>query len=79
MASWTPAIVHATVHATSSVGELFLETPSVRPQTMSKAPSIQVEIVGEDRMFYRVALHNLSTKTVIAFRVDMPERGECMS
>jgi hypothetical protein len=40
---------------------------------MSNAPSIQVEIVGEDRMFYKVALHNLSTKTVIAFRVDMPD------
>ena len=42
---------------------------------MSKSPSIQVEIAGEDRMYYKVALHNLSTKTVTAFRVDMPERG----
>ena len=30
-------------------------------------------------MFYKVALHNLSTKTVIAFRVDMPEREGYMS
>jgi hypothetical protein len=75
LASWTPAIVHATF----SVAELFLKTPSVSPQMMRKAPSIQVDIAVEDRMFYKVALHNLSTKTVTAFRVDMPEREGCMS
>jgi hypothetical protein len=75
LASWTPAIAHATF----SVAELFLKTPSVSPQMMRKAPSIQVEIAGEDRMFYKVALHNLSTKTVTAFRVDMSEREGCMS
>lgn len=46
---------------------------------MSRAPSIQVEIVGEDRMFYKVAPHNMFTKMVTAFRVDMPERGQYMS
>ena len=49
-------------------------TASVRPQTMSKAPSIQMEIIGEDRTFYKVALHNLSTKAVMTVRVDMPEK-----
>lgn len=47
---------------------------SVRPQTMSKAPSIQMEIIGEDRTFYKVALHNLSTKAVMAVRVAMPDK-----
>ena len=46
---------------------------SVRPQTLTKAPSVQMEIVGEDRTFYKVALRNLSAKSVTALRVDMPE------
>jgi hypothetical protein len=48
---------------------------SFHPRTMSKAPSIQMEIVGEDRTFYKVALHNLSTRAVTAVRVDMPEEN----
>lgn len=47
---------------------------SVRPLTMSKASSIQVEIIGEDRTFYKLALRNLSTKAVTAVHVDMPEK-----
>ncbi|SPE39060.1 exported hypothetical protein [Candidatus Sulfopaludibacter sp. SbA3] len=48
--------------------------PSVRPLTLSKAPSVQIEIVGEDRSFYKVVLHNLSAKGVTAFSLDMPEK-----
>jgi hypothetical protein len=49
---------------------------SVRPQTLSKAPSIRIEIIGEDRTFYKVALHNLSAKGVTAIHLDMPENGD---
>jgi len=48
---------------------------SIRPIAMSKAPSIQIEIVGEDRTFYKVALHNLSAKTVTAVHVAAPEKN----
>ncbi len=48
---------------------------SVRPQTFSKAPSVRIEIVGEDRTFYKVALHNLSAKGVTALSLDMPVKG----
>ena len=47
---------------------------SVRPQTLSKAPSVQIEIIGEDRVFYQVALHNLSRQAVTALSVDMPRK-----
>jgi hypothetical protein len=47
---------------------------SVRPQTISRAPAIQMEIIGEDRTFYEVALRNLSTMAVTAFHIDMPEK-----
>jgi hypothetical protein len=49
-------------------------TASVHPQTMTKAPSVEIEITGEDRVFYKVVLHNLSTKGVAAVRVDVPEK-----
>ena len=47
---------------------------ATRPQTVSKAPSVQIEITGEDRTFYHVALHNLSTKVVTGFTVDLPRK-----
>jgi hypothetical protein len=50
--------------------------PSLRPQTMSKVPSVQIEITGEDRTFYKVAVQNLSTKGVTAFSVSMPANGD---
>jgi hypothetical protein len=49
--------------------------PSARPQTFSKVPSVRIEITGEDRTFYKVALHNLSAKGVTALYLDMPETG----
>jgi hypothetical protein len=48
---------------------------SVRPRTISNAPSIQMEIVGEDRVFCTVALHNLSAKAVKDVRVYMPVKN----
>lgn len=48
---------------------------SARPQTMSRAASIRLEIIGEDRTFYRLAVHNLSAKSVTAFRLGMPEKA----
>jgi hypothetical protein len=45
---------------------------SPRPQTISKAPSIQMEIIGEDQMRYKVVLHNLSGMTVTAFSIFTP-------
>jgi len=47
---------------------------STRPQTTSKAPSLGIEITGEDRMFYQVSVRNLSTQAVTAFFVDMPRK-----
>jgi hypothetical protein len=47
-------------------------TASARPRTMSKVPSIRIEITGEDRTFYKVALHNLSKQAVMAVYLDMP-------
>lgn len=49
--------------------------PSVRPQTLSKAPSVRIEIIGEDRTFYKVAVHNLSAKAVTAVQLKMPEKN----
>jgi hypothetical protein len=48
---------------------------SVRPQTMSKSPSVRIEIVGEDLElgFYEVSLHNMSARGVTAARVAMRE------
>lgn len=46
----------------------------VRPQTMSKAPSIAFTIDGEDRVFYRLALRNLSQRVVSAVRVAAPQK-----
>jgi hypothetical protein len=48
--------------------------PSVRPQTISKAPSVRIEITGEDRTFYKVAVQNLSTKGVTGFSITMPAK-----
>ena len=48
---------------------------STRPQTISKVPSVRIEITGEDRTFYKVAVQNLSTKGVTAFSVGMPGNG----
>jgi hypothetical protein len=45
-----------------------------RPQTTSKAPSLRIEITGEDRMFYQVSVRNLSTQAVTAVFVDMPRK-----
>jgi hypothetical protein len=45
---------------------------SIRPQTISKVPSVRIEITGEDRTFYKVAVQNLSAKGVTAFSVTMP-------
>jgi hypothetical protein len=50
----------------------FTSTPSARPQTISKASSVQIEIIGEDRMAWKVAVHNLSAKTVTAFSIFTP-------
>jgi hypothetical protein len=49
---------------------------SARPQTVSKAPSVRIEIVGEDRNSYTVAVHNLSQKIVTAFSVEMSGEGD---
>ena len=46
---------------------------SARPGTVTDVPSIKVEIAGEDREFYDVALHNTSLRGVTAVIVSMPE------
>lgn len=48
---------------------------SIRPQTVSMVPSLRIEITGEDRTCYRVAVQNLSMKGVTAFSVSMPGNG----
>jgi hypothetical protein len=48
---------------------------SIRPQVISKVRSVRIEITGEDRTFYKVAVQNLSTKGVAAFSVNMPGSG----
>ncbi len=45
---------------------------STRPRTLSKAPSLQIEVVGEDRVSWDLAVRNLSAKRVTAFSLVMP-------
>lgn len=45
---------------------------SNRPGTMTHVPSLQIEIVGEDRVSYDVVLRNTSSRGVTAVLVDMP-------
>ena len=47
---------------------------SIRPETVSKVPSVQIQIISEDREFYTVAVRNLSTNGVTAFSIDLPEK-----
>lgn len=48
---------------------------SVRPNTISKAASMQIDIAGEDRTFYKVMVHNNSLKAVRAFSIGVPEEN----
>jgi hypothetical protein len=45
---------------------------SLRPQTVSKAPSIEFAMSDENRMTYKLTLRNLSSKTVTGYLIDMP-------
>jgi hypothetical protein len=49
---------------------------SVRPQAISKVPSVRFAIGGEDRTFYKLTLENLSSKTVTGYLVDMPQKND---
>jgi hypothetical protein len=49
---------------------------SVRPEAVSKVPSVQFAIDGEDRMSYKLTLRNLSSKTVTACLIDIPEEND---
>jgi hypothetical protein len=48
----------------------------IHPQVLSKAPSLSIELTGEDRTFYRVALRNLSSKAVTAIGLAMQEEND---
>jgi hypothetical protein len=54
---WTITVVTAQLPHPTSLGNV------------SRVPSIQVEILGEDRAGYKVSLHNLSSQGVTAFMV----------
>jgi hypothetical protein len=54
---WTITVVTAQLPHPTSLGNV------------SRVPSIQVEILGEDRAGYKVSLHNLSSQGVTAFVV----------
>jgi hypothetical protein len=54
---WTITVVRAQLPHPTSLGNV------------SRVPSIQVEILGEDRAGYQVSLHNLSSQGVTAFVV----------
>jgi hypothetical protein len=41
----------------------------VGPPTFSNVPSLQIEMVGEDRQFYKLLLHNVSSRAVTGFVV----------
>jgi hypothetical protein len=47
----------------------------VDPATVSKVPSLQIAIVGKDRAFYTLLIHNLSSKEVTGFVVTRPLPG----
>lgn len=44
--------------------------PRSNTQTLSKVPSLQIAITGEDRTFYSVAVHNLSQQAVIGLVIE---------
>jgi hypothetical protein len=46
---------------------------SFRPQAISKASSVRIEIVGEDRTSYKVTARNMSAKTVAALQIETCE------
>jgi len=41
------------------------------PQVLSKAPSLRVELAGEDRTFYKLKVHNVSAKAVSSIMLEM--------
>lgn len=47
----------------------------VGPPTLSKVPSLQLEMVGEDRSAYKLVIHNLSPQAVTGYVVERSFEG----
>lgn len=60
-----------------TIGVVTAQPPvPVRPTIVNKVPSLQVDIVGEDRTSFKLAIRNMSGSAVIALRLDREGRAE---